>query len=170
MAQIQTKHLISLIKIKFINSSEKLSLKELANEYGVSYQHLRNTCSKEKWNRQRENILKLKAEGEYINPEGIDEVLKIMGNAILTPVLLLAEMAQDPDKYMLTKDSISTCKIQEFLKVCKMAREEVQNIYHYISPTDRMRFDTYLAKMSLQYGNNDDENNSNDNFVQAIRG
>lgn len=170
MAQIKTKNLISLIKIKYINSSEKLSLKSLAEQYGVNYQYLRNNCSREKWNRQRENIINLKAQGQYVNPEGAEEVLKIMGETLMTPILLLAEMSEDPDKYLYSGDNISSGRIQEFLKAFKMAREEVQNIYNYISPTDRMRFDTYLAKMSLQYGNNTNDNNAQDEFIKALMG
>lgn len=172
MAQVKvkTKNILSLIKIKYINSSEKLNLKQLADEYGVNYQHLRNTCSREKWNKQRESIINLKSEGAYVNPEGAEEVLKILGETVLSPVLALSEMADDPSKYLMEKDIYKPGKIKEFLNCVKLAREEVQNIYHYISPTDRMRFDTYLAKMSLQYGNNSEDDESNDTFVQALRG
>ncbi|MGL5191430.1 MAG: hypothetical protein ACRC7S_17450 [Cetobacterium sp.] len=170
MAEVKTKNLIQAIKIEYINSSEKLNLKILADKYGVSYAYLRNCCSREKWNAQRDSILGLKQQGALYNPEGAQECLNILGNTILTPIMLLSEMSTDPEQYLMNKGVISTGKINEFLRCFKQCREEVQNTFNYVNPTDKLKIDTALAKMSLQYGNNDEEDVVEDEFINALRG
>lgn len=170
MSEIKTKNIISAIKIRYINSTEKLNLRELADEYCVNYQYLRNCCSKGKWNKERERIMNEKNEGSYVNPQGESELLNILGQDIMTPLLLLDEMTQDVSKYFYNGDSISLGKMNEFLKAFKQVREEIQNTYNYVSPTNRLKIDTVLAKMSLIYGNNSNDSNEpiQDDFIKAL--
>lgn len=171
--RVNVSNILSLIKIKYINSSEKLNLKKLSEEHGVNYQVLRNKCSREKWNKERESILALRSEGEVVNPEGVSEILMLMGKDILTPVFLLDEICNDPVGYFYVGDKISFSRVKDFLDTYNKTLQAVQNTYNYVSPADRLKADTTLARISLTWGNNngdDDKSLSEDTFIQALRG
>lgn len=167
----RTSDLIKIIKIQFINSEQKLKLKELAEQYNVPYQTLKNASSKGKWKKEREQILAQREQGSYFQPVGGKELLSILGEVIIPPILLLSEMTEDTGKYFYNGENISLGKIQEYLKTVDLTVKEVQSIYEFISPTNRIKVDLALAKLGIQMGNTDsDYNVSDDSFIQALRG
>ena len=167
----KTNDLVKIIKIQYINSEQKLNLKELADEYNVPYQTIKNASSKGKWKKEREQVLEQRRQGSYFQPVGGKELLSILGEVVIPPILLLSEMNEDTGKYFYNGESISLGKMQEYLKTVDLVVKQVQNIYEFISPTNRIKVDLALAKLGIQMGNSDSDYNVNeDTFIQALKG
>ena len=171
--QIKTKSLIRKVQLEFYNGDDSVKLKHLAEKYGLSYDYVKTVSCREKWRQKREEYREKEKTSETDGLWGIKLINKELGNNLQVVLMLLTEIANDPETYLTAGgDKISMSKLKEYLACLKSFREEAYNVYNSIPYSERVKIDLAISKLGVALNKVYDGEGTNpisDNFIESLK-
>lgn len=151
------------MRVRFLNSD--YSLKEFAEQNGVSYSIVRAKASQGKWIKERDALIE-----NRVHNKGGEHLIRHLSTLLILVKEALLSIQEIPDYFYKSDGSPNLSKIHDFLQIYRQLEERIRSSYDVLPMDVQKKLELSISSFDLKktiYNQNDDPVTT-DNFIEAL--
>lgn len=151
------------MRVRFLNSD--CTLKQFAEQNGISYSIVRVKAGQGRWLKEREELNK----NHILNKGGNHLICQLSTVLILVKEALLS-VQENPNFLYKADGSPNLSRIHDFLQVYRQLEERIRSSYDVLPFEAQKKLELSISSLDLKRTiyNQNDEPTTTDNFVEAL--
>ena len=151
------------MRVRFLNSD--CTLKEFAEQNGISYSIVRTKASQGKWLKERDTL-----SGNQIHNKGGEHLIRQLSTLLILVKEALLSIQEIPDYFYKSDGSPNLSKIHDFLQIYRQLEERIRSSYDVLPLDVRKKLELSISSFDLKKSiyNQNEEPVTTDNFIEAL--
>ena len=151
------------MRVRFLNSD--CTLKEFAEQNGISYSIVRTRDSQGKWIKERDTL-----NGNHIQNKGGEHLIRQLSSLLILVKEALMSIQENPHYFYKSDGSPNLSRIQDFLQIYRQLEERIRSSYDVLPADVKKKLELSISSFDLKrtiYSQGEDEAIT-DNFIEAL--
>ena len=151
------------MRVRFLNSD--CTLKESAEQNGISYSIVRTRASQGKWIKERDTL-----NGNHIQNKGGEHLIRQLSSLLILVKEALMSIQENPHYFYKSDGSPNLSRIQDFLQIYRQLEERIRSSYDVLPADVKKKLELSISSFDLKrtiYSQGEDEAIT-DNFIEAL--
>ena len=151
------------MRVRFLNSD--CTLKEFAEQNGISYSIVRTKASQGKWLKERDTL-----SGNQIHNKGGEHLIRQLSSLLILVKEALLSIQEIPNYFYKSDGSPNLSKIHDFLQIYRQLEERIRSSYDVLPLDAQKKLELSISSFDLKKTiyNQNDEAVTTDNFIEAL--
>ena len=151
------------MRVRFLNSD--CTLKEFAEQNGISYSIVRTKASQGKWLKERDTLSR-----NQIQNKGGEHLIRQLSSLLILVKEALLSIQEIPNYFYKSDGSPNLSKIHDFLQIYRQLEERIRSSYDVLPLDAQKKLELSISSFDLKKTiyNQNEETVTTDNFIEAL--